>query len=104
MFNKNISPILNQFFIREFQQLMDKYNSINEEDTKRIERLLRLTEEIAGKEYILQDFNRALALARKYTEDNIEELYLWVNNHIEEMQIQEIVPYYLIFRLTNISK
>jgi len=62
MFTKNISPMLNQFFIREFKQLMNKYNSISEKDTKKIERLLRFTEEIEGKEYIFQDFNRALAL------------------------------------------
>ena len=54
--------MLNQFFIREFKQLMNKYNSISEKDTKKIERLLRFTEEIEGKEYIFQDFNRALAL------------------------------------------
>ncbi|MCT4620929.1 MAG: hypothetical protein N4A62_16265 [Marinisporobacter sp.] len=103
MLNKDISPILNQFFIREFQQLMDKYNSGSEEDTKHIEILLGLTEEIQGKEYIFQDFNRALVLARKYTEDNIEELelYLWVNNHLEEMQIQEINPYYEEFTDTG---
>ncbi|WP_053955423.1 hypothetical protein [Inediibacterium massiliense] len=49
MFTKNIPLILNQFFIREFQQLMDKYNYVNEENTKKIQRLLRLTEEIEEK-------------------------------------------------------
>jgi len=58
MFSKKYSTNTKSIFIREFQQLMHKYNCVNEEDTEKIERLLRLTKKIEGKEYIFQDLNR----------------------------------------------
>ncbi|WP_294406158.1 hypothetical protein [uncultured Clostridium sp.] len=96
--SNNISPIIQKFMMNEINEIIQKYNNVQQEQVANIESLLDKINDEEFKEELLKDFDKALELARELGATDIStdeiKMYLWLIRYInKEIQISEFIRY-----------
>ncbi|MGF7184410.1 hypothetical protein GGQ84_000493 [Desulfitispora alkaliphila] len=82
-------PVLQRFFSRELQQLVDKYKGISRERANKLEQLYQST----SQESYLTELDLDLALELAEEEYPVIALYLWLNEHDNPISIDTAKQY-----------
>lgn len=97
MNNNNFSPIIRTFMMNEINFVINRYSNI---EPKKLEYVEALISKVDGefKEELLQDFDKALNLAKEIGENIVDNfkinIFLWIKNQINSnISISEVINY-----------
>lgn len=85
------SEVLNQFFVKELMELVEKYNKLEEELVQKIECIFRHIQSDKEKQNMLANWDEMIQLAESMDEvdDDLVQFYFFVRDNICELGIEE---------------
>lgn len=78
------SEIINKFFIKEMEKVSKRYINLKEEEIKAVENLLSIVKDDNIKDFLLNDFDKTLKLAKTLDNDfneTILNIYIYMNEY-----------------------
>ncbi|WP_302537371.1 hypothetical protein [Clostridium saudiense] len=96
--NEEVSSIIQQYVIREIKKVLDKYKTANQEDIRKVERLIDSITNENIKEELLNDWDKALKLANEIGDnkanDVIISMYQWLKDNTSmTISIEDVIEY-----------
>ncbi|HBF6648742.1 TPA: hypothetical protein KOT44_002065 [Clostridioides difficile] len=94
---KHNSQIINQLFFRELQNLVEKYNKINEDTKNKIEEIISYLKDEELKTYLTDNPNKLLEVIEetkiKDVDNEVVTFFTWCNSEIKEIDIHKSKEY-----------
>ena len=96
--NEEISSIIQQYVIREIKKVLDKYKTANQEDIRKVERLIDSITNENIKEELLNDWDKALKLANEIGDNKVNDviisMYQWLKDNTSmTVSIEDVIEY-----------
>ena len=94
--NEDISSIIQQYIIREFKKVLDKYKSITTEEISCVEKLINSIRNEELKEEFLNDWSMSVKIAKEVGENEVDDriISMYQNlkgNGLEELSIGHVI-------------
>lgn len=86
---KHNSDILNKLFFRELNELIEKYNKIDEDTKEKIEMIVANLKEEEFQSYIMRNLDKLLDILKctDETDEDVVTFFVWYNLQIDEITI-----------------
>ena len=96
--NEEVSSIIQQYVIREIKKVLDKYKTANQEDIRKVERLIGSITNENIKEELLNDWNKSLKLANEIGDNKVNDviisMYQWLKDNTSMIiSIEDVIEY-----------
>lgn len=96
--NEEVSSIIQQYVIREIKKVLDKYKTANQEDIRKVERLIDSITNENIKEELLNDWDKALKLANEIGDNKVNDviisMYQWLKDNTSmTISIEDVIEY-----------
>ena len=96
--NEEVSSIIQQYVIREIKKVLDKYKIANQEDIRKVERLIDSITNENIKEELLNDWDKALKLANEIGDNKVNDviisMYQWLKDNTSmTISIEDVIEY-----------
>lgn len=96
--NEEVSSIVQQYVIREIKKVLDKYKTANQEDIRKVERLIDSITNENIKEELLNDWDKALKLANEIGDNKVNDviisMYQWLKDNTSmTVSIEDVIEY-----------
>ena len=96
--NEEISSIIQQYVIREIKKVLDKYKTANQEDIRKVERLIDSITNENIKEELLNDWDKVLKLANEIGDNKVNDviisMYQWLKDNTSmTISIEDVIEY-----------
>ena len=102
---KHNSQIINQLFFRELQNLVEKYNKINEDTKNKIEEIISYLKDEELKTYLTDNPNKLLEVIEetkiKDVDNEVVTFFTWCNSEIKEIDIHKAKEYLDELKINN---
>lgn len=90
---KHNSEIINKLFFKELQELVEKYNKIDEDTKNKIEEIISYLKDEELKTYLTNNPNKLLEIIKvtkiKDVDKEVVIFFTWCNSHIKEIDIHK---------------
>ena len=94
---KHNSEIINKLFFRELQDLVEKYNKIDENSKNKIEEIISCLIDEELKTYLTNNPNKLLQIIEYGKENEVDKdfvtFFAWYNSEIKEIEIDKAKEY-----------
>ncbi len=105
---KHNSDILNKLFFRELQDLVEKYNKIDEDTKTKIEQIILYLRDEELKTYLTNNPNKLLEIIEetkiKDVDNEVVTFFTWCNSEIKEIDIHKAKEYLDELKINNYLK
>ena len=96
--NEEVSSIIQQYVIREIKKVLDKYKTANQEDIRKVERLIDSITNENIKEELLNDWDKVLKLANEIGDNKVNDviisMYQWLKDNTSMIiSIEDVIEY-----------
>ena len=96
--NEEVSSIIQQYVIREIKKVLDKYKTANQEDIRKVERLIDSITNENIKEELLNDWDKVLKLANEIGDNKVNDviisMYQWLKDNTSmTISIEDVIEY-----------
>lgn len=102
---KHNSDILNKLFFRELQDLVEKYNKIDEDTKTKIEEIISCLRDEELKTYLTNNPNKLLEIIEETKEKEIDKevvtFFTWYSSEINEIDIEMAKEYLNELKINN---
>ena len=102
---KHNSDILNKLFFRELQDLVKKYNKIDEDTKTKIEQIISCLRDEELKTYLTNNPNKLLEIIEetkiKDVDNEVVTFFTWCNSEIKEIDIHKAKEYLDELKINN---
>lgn len=102
---KHNSDILNKLFFRELQDLVEKYNKIDEDTKTKIEEIISCLRDEELKTYLTNNPNKLLEIIEETTEKELDKtvvtFFAWYNSEIKEIDLHKTKEYLEELKINN---
>ncbi|HFL3777300.1 TPA: hypothetical protein ACG3RH_002927 [Clostridioides difficile] len=102
---KHNSEILNKLFFRELQDLVEKYNNIDEDTKTKIEQIISCLRDEELKTYLTNNPNKLLEIIEetkiKDVDNEVVTFFTWCNSEIKEIDIHKAKEYLDELKINN---
>lgn len=102
---KHNSDILNKLFFRELQDLVEKYNKIDEDTKIKIEEIISCLRDEELKTYLTNNPNKLLEIIEETKEKEIDKevvtFFTWYSSEINEIDIEMAKEYLNELKINN---
>ena len=94
--NEEISSIIQQYVIREFKKVLDKYKSITTEEISCVEKLINSIRNEELKEEFLNDWSMSVKISKEIGENEVDDRIISMyqnlkSNGLEELSIGHVI-------------
>ncbi|MGL6106856.1 hypothetical protein [Romboutsia sp.] len=102
---KHNSEILNKLFFRELQDLVEKYNKIDEDTKIKIEEIISNLRDEELKTYLTNNPNKLLEIIEETKEIELDKsvvtFFAWYNSEIKEIDLEKAKEYLEELKINN---
>ena len=99
------SEILNKLFFKEVQDLVEKYNKIDEDTKIKIEKTISCLRDEELKTYLTNNPNKLLEIIEDTKENELDIevviFFTWINSEIKEIDIHKVKEYIEELKINN---
>ena len=102
---KHKSTIINQLFYAQMNDLVEKFNKMNETEILEIEEVFKLIKDDNVKSYLITKSNKLAEIIKENKKMKLKqgeiELFSWINLKIEDTSISKVKGYYEELQVIN---